>query len=316
LIRYFLTILLLVCGNPASGQTIALVADMNGRYGSTSYDKRVDQAFERIVGQGVDAVVCAGDMVAGQKQPKLDAMWLDSMWASFNDVVHDPLTAADIPFFPSAGNHDGSGLPGFALERERFNLQWQQRRPEVEFLPGSEWPRRYAARLGDVLLLTFDGTIPGKLPPAELRFIERMLAAHSSRVRATVVFSHLPIWPFTQGREDDILEDSALLQLLHRNGVDVFVSGHHHAYYAGIDVAGMLHVSVGALGGNVRPLLGQRGRQSHSFALLEIGQDAVTVQSRLAREFTRPVPPSDLPGRIAGPLGTLQRVEDPIPLRP
>jgi 3',5'-cyclic AMP phosphodiesterase CpdA len=229
--------------------------------------------------------------------------------------VYQPLQQAGIPLLVTAGNHDGSGFPAFELERERFVVQWQPRKPELVFLPGSEWPRRYAAMLEDVLLVTFDGTVPGKLRPSELRFIDRMLAAHSGRARATVVFSHLPFWPFTQGREDDILEDSNLLSLLHRAGVDVFVSGHHHAFYAGTDIAGMVHVSVGALGGNVRPLVGTRKRQQHSYVILRIAGDRLEVGSRVADEFIEPVPYRSLPERLGGPLGSLKRLGGPVPLR-
>lgn len=315
MIARLLALCLLCLGGPAAAQTIALVADLNGRYGSTTYDERVDRAIESIVAGGFDAVLCAGDMVAGQSQPKLDALWLDSMWAGFNGVVHDPISAANIPFLVTAGNHDGSGLPKFALERERYLVQWQPRRPELAFLPGSEWPRRYAAKLGDILLVTFDGTVPGRLPPEELRFLERMLAANSPGARATVVFSHLPMWPFTRGREDDILEDPELLGLLHRHGVDVFASGHHHGFYAGVDIAGMVHVSSGALGGNVRPLVGERKKQRHSYVVLDFLEDTVRVESRQANSFTEPVPATALPAQLSGPMGILRRLEAPAPLR-
>lgn len=313
--RCLALLLALFCAS-AEATRVGLVADLNGRYGSTTYHERVDRAVETLISAHVDAVVCAGDMVAGQSQPRLDADWLDSMWAGFTAAVHEPLSRADIPFLVTAGNHDGSGLPAFGLERERFEVQWQSRRPALEFLPGSEWPRRYAVMMDGVLFLTFDGTVPGKLPPAETRFIERMLTAHSAAASATVVFSHLPMWPFTRGREDDILDDSNLLSMLHRGGVDVYVSGHHHAFYAGTDIAGMVHVSVGALGGNMRPLVGAGKKQPHGYAVLEISDQGIEVQSRVARSFSSPVPASDLPERLSGPLGSLDRLDGAAPLRP
>jgi len=43
------------------------------------------------------------------------------------------------------------------------------------------------------------------------------------------------MWPLTKGRENEILDDPALLALLYQHGVDVYASGHHHAFYAGMD---------------------------------------------------------------------------------
>lgn len=307
--------LLVLVAHPAEGQTIALISDLNGRYGSTTYDDRVGEAIGRIIRDGADVVLCAGDMVAGQKQPKLDAMWLDSMWSGFNEVVFDPLREARIPLLVTAGNHDASGFPAFGLERERFVAQWKPRQPELEFLPGSEWPRRYAVMLDDILLLTFDGTMPGKLPASELDFLDRMLSLHSSEARATVVFSHLPMWPFTRGREDDILDDPSLLASLHRHGVDVFVSGHHHGFYAGTDPAGLLHVSIGALGGNVRPLIGEHGKRRHGYAMLKLDDAMIQVYSLVAPGFTRLTPETLLPETLTGPLGMLTRLDGPTALR-
>ena len=124
------------------------------------------------------------------------------------------------------------------------------------------------------------------------------------------------MWPLTRGREREIIDDPDLLRLLHRHGVDVYASGHHHAYYAGVDEAGMVHLGVGALGGNARAFSGQRRTQPHSFALLTLADVAVSVAARAAPGFEDDVLPADLPASVAGPLGTLQRVAQPVRLRP
>lgn len=306
---------LLLCSGPVAGETIALVSDLNGRYGSTSYNDRVNTAIEHILQLRPGLVISTGDMVAGQKQPRLDQEWLDSMWQAFNITVADPLADAGIPFVVTPGNHDGSGLAGFQLERERFEAQWRQRNPGLEILPGSEWPRRYAARLGDVLLLSFDGTRPGRLPAEERAFVKRMLQEHSQTAAVTVAYSHLPMWPLARGREREILDDAALLTLMHRYGVDVYASGHHHVHFAGIDEAGMVHLGVGALGGNARAFSGEDQRQPHSFALIEWADGVLEVQSRRAPDFRDEVFTERMPQTINGPLGRLRRLDGPTAFR-
>jgi hypothetical protein len=307
--RLLLPLLLLLLAETAAGQTLALLSDINGRYGSTDYSPRVSRAIDGIVRSGADVVVATGDMVAGQQQPRLDGPALDAMWAAFQDTVAGPLDAAGIPIAISAGNHDASGFPAFAPEQARFEAWWNERHPGLELLPGSEWPWRYAARVDKLLLLTFYGTMPGRLPDGERQFVERMLSKYAPSADAIVVFSHLPLWPFTRGREPEILDDPALLDSLHRHGVDVYASGHHHAFFAGTDEAGLLHLSIGALGGNVRPLVGGSVKQAHSYAVLQFKDGGYCLSAPRAPDFTRRIGNDSLPAVIHGPLGRLQRVE-------
>ncbi len=312
--RFFSLLLLLLSSNlPA--QSIALISDLNGRYGSTSYDSRVSEAIDAVIRIRPDLVISTGDMVAGQKQPGLDQERLDRMWAGFNLAVTDPLDRAGIPFLVTPGNHDGSGYPEFALEQKRFEAQWASRIPEISLMPGSEWPRRYVARMGGVLMVAFDGTRPGALPETEFVFVERMLRAYGTSAEVTLAFSHLPMWPLAQQREHEILDDPALLELLHENGVDAYISGHHHVFYAGIDSAGMVHLGVGALGGNARKVVGERTRQPFSFAVLDLSNGLVDVRSLANPGFTGGVPLDLQPESISGPLGVLHRLDAPAQLR-
>ena len=300
----------------ASAERFALISDMNGRYGSTYYSERVSDALDVIARIQPDAVLSTGDMIAGQKQPKFDAAWLDSMWRGFDGTTARPLGGPGLPLLQTPGNHDGSGLPDFELERERFAHYWAGKAPEAMILPGSEWPRRYAARLGDVLLVSFDGTRPGPLPAGELGFVESMLERHGGASACTLVMGHLPMWPLARGREREIIADRALLDTLHARGVDAYLSGHHHVYYPGVDEAGMLHLSVGALGGNARAFSGEHLPQSHSFALLECDPRGLEALGLEAPGFDQPVPDERLPETVTGPLGTLRRAQDRVPLRP
>lgn len=301
--------LLGILSTPAFAQKIIIISDINGSYGSTEYHSRVSTAVEEIIRLGPDLVISAGDMVAGQKQPLLDQQQLDRMWASFNRVVTDPLEGAGIDFIITPGNHDGSAYREFELEQVRFQAQWHGRRPELSLLQGSDWPRRYALWLGKVLIITIDGTRPGGLQDADLNLLRDTLAREGSNAQYILVVSHLPMWPFAQGREKEIITDPALAALLAQHKVNFFISGHHHVYYPGIDDDGVGHLSVGPLGGNARKIVGQSNREPFSFAVLEFSDSGYRISARKAPRFAQDVPLTSLPESIKGRTGSLQRFD-------
>ena len=108
--------------SPASAENtlrVAVISDINGRYGSTDYDERVTVAVARIVALKPDLVLCTGDVVAGQRpSPKLSSQELERMWRAFHRLIRTPLEQAGIPVLMSPGNHDASAYPGFSLERQ------------------------------------------------------------------------------------------------------------------------------------------------------------------------------------------------------
>jgi 3',5'-cyclic AMP phosphodiesterase CpdA len=301
--------LLGILNTPAFAQKIVIISDINGSYGSTEYNSRVSNAVEAIIKLEPDLVISAGDMVAGQKQPSLDQEHLDRMWASFNRVVADPLVQAGIDFIVTPGNHDGSGFREFELEQKKFQAQWNDRRPGLSLLEGSNWPRRYALWLGKVLIITIDGTRPGRLQNADLNLLRATLEREGPKTQSILVVSHLPMWPFAQGRENEIITDPALTALLAQHQVDYFISGHHHVYYPGIDDNKVGHLGVGALGGNARKFVGQSMREPFSFAVLEFCDSGYRFSARKAPLFVEDVPLTSLPASINGQTGSLQRLD-------
>ena len=91
--------------------------------------------------------------------------------------------------------------------------------------------------------------------------------------------------------------------------MDVYISGHHHVFYAGTDSAGMVHIGVAALGGNTRRVVGQEARQPFSFAILELSNNRLDVRSFVAPGFEGKVPLKYQPESINGPLGLLRRLD-------
>jgi len=253
---------------PDAPLRVAVVSDLNGSWGDTDYGPPVHEAVARVVVRRPDLVLTTGDMVAGQHR----GLDYAAMWAAFHAAVTEPLDGASIPFAPAPGNHDASGYPAFEAERAAYAEAWAARRPDVTMVDAAQFPFRYAFRMGPALFVALDATTVGPLAEAQMRWLDATLAATDAPVK--VVFGHVPLHPFTVGREAEHIGDAALEALLRRHDVDLFLSGHHHAYYPGR--RGPLRlVSMACLGGGPRPLIGTRHRSDRAIVTLEITADGV-----------------------------------------
>ena len=136
---------------------IGLISDLNSSYGATTYIPQVSQGLQQLLALQPALVVCAGDMVAGQK-PGLSASQLDAMWEGFTRTVLQPVRQAGRPFLPAVGNHDGS--PGFEADRAAVRRFWTPRRQALglRFVDIGDFPFHYSAVQNDVLYVGLDAT--------------------------------------------------------------------------------------------------------------------------------------------------------------
>ena len=293
-----------------AGQTlrVAVISDLNGDYGSTRYDATVDGAVSRIIALQPDLVISTGDMVAGQRRPHLTRAEVEQMWQAFHRHISDPLQAAGIPLVVTPGNHDASAYHGFDLERTIYGEQWLPRKPEVRFLDSTGYPFYYAFALGDVLFISLDATVVGKLPESRMAWLQQLLEKHGAAYQQRVIFSHLPLWPVARGREREFIGDPKLQALLQKAAVELYLSGHHHAFYPGVS-DGIAFVSQACLGAGPRHLIGTNNRSARSFTLLEFSAEDIRVDAYEAPYFQNPVDWSSLPERIRSPAAELLRAD-------
>jgi hypothetical protein len=233
---------------PSPPLRVAVISDLNGSYGSTTYGSAVHAAVAALLASPPDLVLVTGDMVAGQ-QAGLDYA---AMWAGFHAAVTDPLQAAGIPVAVTPGNHDASGYSGFGVERDEYERQWRARVPAVDFVDDEQYPFRYAFRAGRGLFVSLDDTLIGPLSAEQRDWLDGVLRTDDV---VKVVFGHVPLHPFTIGRETEILADDDLEDVMVARDVDLFVSGHHHGYYPGVHGA-LRVVSMACLGAGSRKLVG------------------------------------------------------------
>ncbi|HSQ68641.1 MAG TPA: hypothetical protein VLM41_01040, partial [Steroidobacteraceae bacterium] len=118
---------------------------------------------------------------------------------------------------------------------------------------------------------------------------------------------HLPIYPFTEGRESEVSADHELERILQRHGVELYLSGHHHAYYPGYR-QGIRFVSQACLGAGPRPLIGTGSRAGRAITVLEFDQQGpVAIGALGGPHFRDPVQIRRLPEHIESRFGTLIR---------
>ena len=310
---FVLAVLLVGAQREAAPETLAVVSDLNGRYGSTEYGPAVAAAVDRILELRPDAVLCTGDMVAGQRaRPPLEPPALEAMWAAFRDRVSNRLAAAGIPLAVVPGNHDASAGARFAGDRRAYAEVWRSQRPRLPFVDDARYPFRYALRVGEVLVVGLDATAVGPLPAPERDWLRAVLARHGESSRHRVVFAHLPVWPVSQGREREALFDEELDGILREARVDAFLAGHHHAFFPGVK-DGVRHVTQGGLGSGPRALIGDDRVAPASFTVLTLTDRGIGVEAWAGPDFRTRVDRASLPGRITWRGATLVRDDRTLP---
>jgi 3',5'-cyclic AMP phosphodiesterase CpdA len=212
-----------------------------------------------------------------------------------------------VPLLVTPGNHDGSAYPRFELERSIFAEQWQANKPQVEFVEDAHYPFHYAFAWQDTLFVSLDATRPGALSEDQKNWLNDLFTGAGRRYPRKVVFSHLPLWPFSQQRETEALFDRELEHMLQEHKVDLYLSGHHHAYYPGYK-DGMRYLSQACLGAGARPLIGDKRRSRRSITLVNFSDDnSIEVEALAAPEFIAKIPLHSLPEKITTPQATLVR---------
>ncbi len=292
-----------------SGLRIAVVSDLNGSYGTVGHGDDVANAVERIIELNPDLVISTGDMIAGQLRDVSQRRHLQPMWQAFHRAVTEPLATAGIPFAVTPGNHDASAYPAFGDERRRYAEEWRERGRLLDFVDESGYPFHYAFAIQDLLFISLDVTVTGKMPSADLDWLAELLENHRRDYRHAVVFSHVPVWPVAEGRQREASRDAALHQLLAAADIDLYLSGHHHAFYPGV-LDGVTYVSQACLGSGPRRLAGSAdGRSPRAFTLIDISSDGIRVASLTAPDFREPENWDALPPQIATDAGALVRAD-------
>jgi hypothetical protein len=239
---------------------VVLISDLNSSYGSTEYEPEVHEVVRLIATEWQpDLVLVAGDLIAGQRATLPDEQVI-AMWEAFDEAIYHPIRRAGIPFAFTPGNHDASGYPAHERDRRLALEHWSGRDVGVAVVDSLDFPLNYAFRAGPLFVVSWDASTEfGPHEPHVSDWVERQFARDEAVVATERwVLGHLPLFGVAEGRNrrGEVLSDpDSIRARFDRWNVDLYVSGHQHAFYpARHGSLDLLHL--GALGQGARPLLG------------------------------------------------------------
>jgi len=174
-----------------------------------------------------------------------------------------------------------------------------------EFADDASYPFFYAFDLKGVRFVSLDATTLGTLRAGQNERLEQL----ATGAGPVVTFSHLPLWPFAQKREKEIIGDPALEAVYQRTGVLMHLSGHHHVYFPG-SKDGILYISQANLGGGSRKLIGSTQTSLRSFTVLSFSNTGeIEVTALRAPDFVEEIAIQTLPKKIRSGVATLNRMD-------
>ena len=309
---------------------LVILSDFNGAYGSLVYSSQVAQVLDvtRTVWQP-DLFLSAGDIIGGQ-DTSLPAERFAAMWQTFDVEVAARLRKANIPYAFAIGNHDGSSLRTqnkfiFQRERDAARAYWRQPLYEANlpYQSREDFPFNYSFVLNEVFFAVWDAS-SATITDEQKAWLARELARPAAQgAELRILLGHLPLYGVSEekNRPGEVLEGGdALRRWLEEQRLDLYISGHHAAYYpAKVGEVTLLHS--GGIG--ARPLLGSAAEPRSAVTVLDIDFDAeprlrlTTFDTRtlnietLSRGAGRlnVISPQSLPETLEGLNGTLTRLD-------
>lgn len=291
---------------PPKAVSLVVLSDFNGAYGSRTYPTTVGGVLRRILNEWQpEVVLSAGDLIAGQKASLTDAQ-VRAMWAGFDREVYAPLQKAGIPFIFALGNHDAS----LARDRREAQTYWKGHVPQG-VLEGSKFPFQYTLSFKGVFIAVLDAN-GSDVNTRQREWLRAQLAsAPAKAARVRLVMGHLPLSGISadKNKVGEIIRDATPLRKIMVDGrVNLYLSGHHAAYYPG--KLGELNVlASGGIGG--RDYVGHPGTARSTVTRLFIDLDATVIRFQTFDADTgQEIPTESLPAQIRGLGGTLERATE------
>jgi predicted phosphodiesterase len=215
---------------PVSGERTFRTAASPGQskfdfvvYGDTHFANEHHRLIvERALALGPDFALHVGDLVHRGLVPIL--------WNDFFEVEQDLL--AQVPMFPTLGNHDRDSQYYF----------------DLFYLPGNE--RYYGFNYGNAyfICLEVDGELDFSPGSEQYIWLEKTLKTNTQSW--ILIYFHIPPYAAPGESSEELAIRKALTPLFEKYNVDVVFCGHHHEYQR-MEVNGVTYIITGGGGGRL-----------------------------------------------------------------
>lgn len=293
---------------------ILLISDLNDSYGSVTYSKEVHEVIGKIDEIDPDIILCGGDMVAGQKA-SLTIPEINTMWEGFNSSVLSPIYQLNKPFGFTVGNHDAS--PNYHKDRAAASAFWATNKDKVNltFVDDTHFPYFFSYIKNNVFFISWDAS-SAQIPNEVKEWMKQQLSTEiAHKAKARIVLGHLPLYAIvdSKNKKGEVLNNAdETLEFLKNHEVDMYISGHQHAYFpATKQMVTLLHS--GCLGGGPRQFLNDDQPAQKAYAIIEIpkGKDfSKALITGFRAVDHQPIPLDSLPDSIKGFNGVVERIDE------
>lgn len=289
---------------------ICVISDLNSSYGSTSYNSDVKAVINELSTIKPDIILCAGDMVAGQKA-SLTEQNIENMWAAFKSTVLNPIDSLKIPFGFTVGNHDAS--PNYKTDRALAKKFWTENvsATRLTFVDSTHYPFYFSYIKNNVFFLSWDAS-SAKIQPEVFNWMKAQLAGKIARkARLRILLGHLPLYAIVESKNkpgEVLAAADSTLKLIKSNKIDLYISGHQHAYYPAAK-NGIRLLNTGAIGDGPRQLIGHNEAPKKSYTIIEIpaNRNKSFIYKTFMPQTNLPIETNSLPESIKGFNGISKR---------
>lgn len=250
---------------------IAVISDLNSGYGSTTYHPDVSATLKELDSIKPDLILCAGDMVAGQKST-LTEQNLAEMWQSFNTNVLTPIKVMKIPFGFTMGNHDAA--PSFAKDRQMAKRFWAENQDQLglKYVDQTNFPFYYSYSQNDIFFISWDAA-GANIQTEVFKWMEDQLNSEKAKkAKLRIVLGHLPIYAIVNSKNkpgEVLAANQQVITFFKQNKIDLYISGHQHAYYpAKEDELRLLNTA--CIGEGARQLIGDSTAATRAYTIIEV----------------------------------------------
>lgn len=250
---------------------IAVISDLNSSYGSTTYHPDVYATLKELDSIKPDLILCGGDMVAGQKA-SLNEAQLQAMWDSFGKNILQPIQQMKIPFGFTIGNHDAS--PSYQQDRATAKAFWQaqQQNLGLNYIDYTNFPFYFSYQQNGVFFISWDAA-GSKVNPQVFEWMEKQLQSKAAKkAKLRVLLGHLPLYAIvaSKNKPAEVLADTeTTATFFNKNGIDLYISGHQHAFYPSYTNNVRL-LNAGCIGEGARPIIGDDKPATRAYTIIEV----------------------------------------------